>query len=503
MKLANPCFKKTIYLIIFKSFFAAFALLYLPIGLAPDEAQYWTWSQNLSFAYYSKPPWIAWQIYLGTALFSNTEWAIRSPSLVISAGITLSMYLLAKNLKLKATGRFASALMMSVCPIGILASFAATTDAPLILCWTLSAALFVRDLDEKNAKSLEKIALLIALGALCKWPIYALWLFILPYSWLYLDTKPYRLIKCLSLSLLGLLPSLYWNIENNWGTFRHVYSSVIAPANNEGGNAIEFLASQMGTLSPIFYVLSLMAIFQRIKKIKNNSAAESFCLSLSLFFWLLCHSLSFFNKVQANWAVCAYPTAIVLAAKLIEEKAQLKVLYRWGTVLSLVISCLALSIPSLQENNIAAIPYRINPFRHSMGWKNFSKLIEKSDYDPRQHFLFADTYQTCSILNFYGPKQKKAYFLNLSIRRQNQFSYWPGMKEEQLGKTGFFISFNNDPPSPKQIDNKKSELMAYFSEVDYLGSHAIFYNNNEPVKFARIYRCITYNGKLPKSSSLY
>jgi len=27
-----------------------------------DEAQYWFWSQNLDFGYYSKPPMIAWFI---------------------------------------------------------------------------------------------------------------------------------------------------------------------------------------------------------------------------------------------------------------------------------------------------------------------------------------------------------------------------------------------------------------------------------------------------------
>ncbi len=32
-------------------------ILYAGIGLGPDEAQYWTWSRNLAWGYYSQTPW--------------------------------------------------------------------------------------------------------------------------------------------------------------------------------------------------------------------------------------------------------------------------------------------------------------------------------------------------------------------------------------------------------------------------------------------------------------
>src|SRR4029453_13289591 len=37
------------------------------IDLVLDEAQYWTWSRELSFGYFSKPPMIAWGIRAGGA----------------------------------------------------------------------------------------------------------------------------------------------------------------------------------------------------------------------------------------------------------------------------------------------------------------------------------------------------------------------------------------------------------------------------------------------------
>ena len=38
-----------------------------------DEAQYWIWSQNPDFGYYSKPPLLAWIIALFCSVFSNTS----------------------------------------------------------------------------------------------------------------------------------------------------------------------------------------------------------------------------------------------------------------------------------------------------------------------------------------------------------------------------------------------------------------------------------------------
>ncbi|HWU81152.1 MAG TPA: 4-amino-4-deoxy-L-arabinose transferase, partial [Caulobacter sp.] len=42
------------------------ALFVTPLELYPDEAQYWLWSRELAFGYFSKPPMIAWLIWLTT-----------------------------------------------------------------------------------------------------------------------------------------------------------------------------------------------------------------------------------------------------------------------------------------------------------------------------------------------------------------------------------------------------------------------------------------------------
>ena len=39
-----------------------------------DEAQYWEWSQQLDWSYYSKGPLVAWLIAASTGLFGHGEW---------------------------------------------------------------------------------------------------------------------------------------------------------------------------------------------------------------------------------------------------------------------------------------------------------------------------------------------------------------------------------------------------------------------------------------------
>ena len=38
------------------------AIINSPLELSADEAQYWLWSNHLSWGYFSKPPLIAWLI---------------------------------------------------------------------------------------------------------------------------------------------------------------------------------------------------------------------------------------------------------------------------------------------------------------------------------------------------------------------------------------------------------------------------------------------------------
>ena len=67
-------------------------------GLYPDEAQYWFWAQHPAFGYYSKPPLVAWLIWLTTAAFGDSEFAIRLSAPLLHAGAAGIVYAIAARL---------------------------------------------------------------------------------------------------------------------------------------------------------------------------------------------------------------------------------------------------------------------------------------------------------------------------------------------------------------------------------------------------------------------
>lgn len=477
------------------------------IGLGPDEAQYWTWSRELSWGYYSKPPGIAWEIWLGTLLFGNTELGVRFGALAIGYLLPLAVYHLARTCRLEPRTAFWSGTMMALTPLGVMASFLAITDGGAVLFWTLACASVTRGLAQEKAPNYYAVGLLILCGALFKWSIYFLWAVIIVCMPFFLALRSWHLIGGFILSLIGLFPSIAWNSTHQWATFRHVEATlfgkrVIEAAPSAGGNFFEFLGSQFALLSPIIFVLLILAFIAVCRDWGKASRPVFFCGTLSLFILVGFLTTSLFKKMQGNWCDFAYPTALVFLSWYLCE--QVKWGIRWmqiGLVLSVLLCGLVFSFPLLP------LPYRMNPFKHNLGWENLKQALTKDGYDPQHHFLFGDKYQMSSILSFYNEGQKRAYFLNLQGIRKNQFSYWPSMAEEQKGKTGFFVLAENAPhlgrDQERVINDYHDALQTYFRKVEFLGIAPLFEKGGHVVKGAYIFKCTDYNGLEPPEPDLY
>ena len=109
-------------------------------GLHVDEAQYWVWSRDLQWGYYSKPPVIAALIRASTQLAGDGVVGIRLLCMLcwLAASAVLA-WLGAQMLSVRA-GLWAAALLAATPASGLL-GLVATTDAPLLLGWTVCMAL--------------------------------------------------------------------------------------------------------------------------------------------------------------------------------------------------------------------------------------------------------------------------------------------------------------------------------------------------------------------------
>lgn len=496
-------------LITFKTILLLWLVHLGQIGLGPDEAQYWTWSQTPSLGYYSKPPGIAWQIATGTFFIGNTEWGIRLGSLLLGFLLPFATFKLAERSGLSPSTSLWAGILMTLTPIGILASFLAITDGAMVLFWTLACVEWISALKNQRPPNYYRLGFWILAGALFKWTLFYFWIVVLISIIIYPYLANRHLIGGMLISLLALLPSFIWNWEHDWVTFRHVFSTIHANPSQQsvGGNFGAFLAEQAALLSPILFVLLLIGF---IRSWSNPPPATvRFCGSLFCIILGLFALVSIFKKIQGNWCDFIYPAGLVfLAWYACEGTKSGKKWLQAGLALSVLLTGLIFSIPLLQANNIEffsfQIPYKWNPFRHNLGWDRLESKLNQLGYDQKQHFLVGDKYQTSSILSFYNKGQKRAYFLNLHGIRLNQFSFWPGMEKEQIGKNGFFILPENSGTFP-DLERKKylAMLQEYFKDVELVAIEPLFFSYGKPVKSAMIFKCSGYNGKIPAQSHLY
>ena len=61
-----------------------FAIISTPLELSADEAQYWLWSKELNWGYFSKPPMIAWLIHISNNIVSAPNNSILAPNIILN-----------------------------------------------------------------------------------------------------------------------------------------------------------------------------------------------------------------------------------------------------------------------------------------------------------------------------------------------------------------------------------------------------------------------------------
>jgi 4-amino-4-deoxy-L-arabinose transferase-like glycosyltransferase len=487
-------------LLTIKTLIAGAFILFGNFGLGPDEAQYWTWSQELDVGYYSKPPGIAWQIAFGTFLFGNTPFGVRFGSLIIGFLLPLIVYFLGKSCRLQPRSCFWAALIMAFSPLGILASLLAITDGGMVLFWALATLVTCRGLNAQKELPYYWIGFLVLCGALFKWPMYLFWIFVASWEAFRRKSLSWPVLGGIAISLLGLLPSFIWNIQHDYATFRHVFSTIhgsetvdIGTTTLLKGNLLEFIGAQSLLISPILFFCLVIAFWAMIQKKKELNEPLLFCGFSSLVILLSYAFYSIFKKMQGNWCDFAYPAACVLLAWWGCEYSKRGSKWLVGGVISSVIL-------------VETLFFFPQPFKHNVGWTELNKILIDAGYDPARHFLFSDKYQITSLLSFYAPEQKRAYFLNLHRIRKNQFSYWPGMEKEQVGKDGYFVVAERTKTKVDQaaIEKRYQEILKpYFSEVQYLGTYPLILWNGTSLKQAYVFKGIHYNGQLPSETTLY
>ncbi|HHL43100.1 MAG TPA: glycosyltransferase family 39 protein [Hellea balneolensis] len=379
-------------------------LLASPLNLHGDEAQYWAWSQQLDWGYFSKPPMIAWVIAATTSVFGHAEWGVRISSILIHPLTAYLIYRTGRFVFNERTGVWA-ALVYFLMPAVWLSSGIVSTDVPLLLFWVIALNGFFHLRETPKWSWALVLGLGIGFGFLSKYAM----LFFLPALLIAALVDPKSRKALISrygvfagiLSFTILSPNIWWNKVHDFATLSHT----AANANLKGvpihpGELFEFIISQLAVFGPVTFILLALAVSKSLQaglKSKPGLLALFVISPLSI----ICLE-AFLSRANANWAVTAYIGGALLVGYF--GSRFWRNILKWGVVFNVLFGgfvVLTGIFPTL-ANTIG----QANGFKRLRGWPEttikISKLAMEGHNGRRFQAIATDNRLVFYDLKFYG-----------------------------------------------------------------------------------------------------
>ena len=281
------------------------ALNFTTFNLFGDEAQYWLWSKDIDFGYFSKPPFLSWIIRIYTEILGSSFVALKLfPSLVYLL-IAWSVYILLLSSGLNKKDSFAGCLIFLFIPAVSFSSFIISTDLFLLLFWTLSLNQLIKINSEQVLKNFILLGIFLGLGFLSKYAaiyfvicLFVLILFDQRFRKIFLNNLSGFSLTFLSMFII-ILPNIIWNFNNDWITLQHTSDNAnFANIEIDFIRGLEFLLIQVLMLGP-FIVLGGLFGFNKWDHIQKIFLIFSVPIILIVFIEAI------IVRANANWAAPA------------------------------------------------------------------------------------------------------------------------------------------------------------------------------------------------------
>ena len=380
MTVSNIYQKWTIGLILALLVFRVGALFIFPLGLHGDEAQYWAWSKELDWGYFTKPPLIAWVIWTTTTLFGDAEWAVRLSSPLLHSITAFMIFRTARFAFDAKTGFWAVAIYLLM-PALWLSSGIVSTDVSLLLCWAiaLNAWLHLREIASPT-RALQ-LGIAIGFGLLAK---YAMFFFFPALAIALILDKPTRqglsakqgLMAGVSAFLI-FLPNIIWNFNHDFATVSHTADNANLSHDKfpfHPNELFKFLGDQLAVFGPVTFILLIMAL---VYALRGKLGKTAYLISFFAISPLLIISIeALLSRANANWAVTAYIAGSILTAHLgVSYGAKFIKWLKGGVIIQSTISLiagLAILSPALTDSLGLA-----NSVKRLRKWPETATVIEE------------------------------------------------------------------------------------------------------------------------------
>jgi 4-amino-4-deoxy-L-arabinose transferase-like glycosyltransferase len=425
------------------------------VDLFFDEAQYWAWSQDLSFGYFSKPPLLAWTIALAERVCGSSEACIRAPAPIFYFGTSLLTFAIAKTLYDERTACW-TAVLVALAPGAAFSARIISTDVPLLFFWALALLAYVRLLTGPRLGWALVLGLALGLGLMAK---YAMIYFVLGIALAsVIDGDARALLRARSLWLafaiaaIVVAPNALWNLANGLVTFRHVGENI------EGDGvavdplrALGFVAAQFAVFGPVVFAVLSLAVF----RIRSLARADRLMLAFAIPPLALVTTTAVVTHANANWAAAAFVSAAVLAAAILVRRAAT----RWlnaSLALGVAVQILMLGGDTVASRIGLAKPLG-DPYRRTLGWRALGEAAGQLARQTGAVTIAGEARPEMAAMLYYGRDEPERVVA------------WPSSGPPEFDLTHALTDASAEPILLVSICPFPERLRSFYTTVEPLG----------------------------------
>lgn len=385
--------KKIFWLILAVSLLKLLCASLLELG--NDEVYYWTYAIQTDWNHFDHPPMVGLLIRLSSLnlIFAN-DVSLRLGSILCAALSTWFIFKTGKLLANEKTGWYAALLYNCSVYTGFIAGFFILPDSPQMPFWTgalyVMAHIFLGNEDNKLSNWLL-LGLMIGLATLCKvhglylWAGFGLFLLITNIKWL----LNWRLYAGVVVTIVCILPIVYWNVVNNFITYRY-HSERVTHTTIQWEMLGRELGGEIVYQNPVVFILLVIALIALLRKkirfVSNKTIVWLLCMSVPMIF--LFWGVSLLNPTLPHWSGPAYIPLFFVGAYYLEKKP-FKTIPGWikaAGSLIIVVLITGIGLIRLSPVNFGSHDQQnygeYCPTLDLSGWKDFSRsfaALEKED----------------------------------------------------------------------------------------------------------------------------
>ena len=510
MPIATTQYQRKLWWLILISLGIKIAVSYF-LELGNDEVYYYTYALQPDWSHFDHPPMVGWMIRCTTL---NLHWlsdlSMRLGSMLSAVLASVFIFKTGIVLKNERAGYLAALLYQLSIYTSVIAGLFVLPDSPQLLFFCASIYIMMKwVMKPVEFTLLDWIVLGLCIGMATLSKVHGLYLWA-GFGAFILFHQP-KTFKQPSLYLSGLItivcliPIVYWNIQNDFITYRY-HSERVTHTGLHVETILQQILGEWVYQNPLVYISCLIPLirFKKLKAIffKQESLSLLLWLSLPLIFtfWMI----ALFNPTLPHWTGPGFIALFLIAGVYWDAQMQtaIPLLFKWamGFLAAVIIGFISLvyifpaQLGSKAPENLG----EYNPINDVTGWGYFKGEFEHLvNNDIVSHKMPSNApiltnkwFPGGHILFYIAQPLHKSLIAVGNLEEVHKFAWLNSeMDPLYIGQSAYCIVPSNLPANPQELYGP------YFERIE-LATIVPIQTKNVLLRNFRVYRLI-HCKKLP------